>query len=94
MLISRPRTRSSATTGHARLLPSVERPLSELVLVATGDVVLAFKDGAAFDALSGQEWVFEVARFVREVESWRSSARARSAEAPERPALVAGGSSP
>lgn len=77
-----------------RLLPSVERPLSELVLVATGDVVLAFKDGAAFDALSGQEWVFEVARFVREVESWRSSARARSADAPERPALLAGGSSP
>jgi DNA-binding transcriptional MerR regulator len=77
-----------------RLLPSVERPLSELVLVATGDVVLAFKDGAAFDALSGQEWVFEVARFVREVESWRSSARARSADAPEQPALQAGGSSP
>ena len=46
------------------LLPTVSRPLSQLVLVATGDVVLAFKDGTAFDALSGQEWVFEVARFA------------------------------
>jgi len=45
-----------------RMLPSVEKPLTELVLVATGDVVLAFKDGTAFDALSGQEWVFEVGR--------------------------------
>jgi DNA-binding transcriptional MerR regulator len=59
-----------------KLLPSVKRPLAELVLVATGDVVLAFRDGAAFDAISGQEWVFEVARFQREVEEWRRSAAA------------------
>jgi len=74
-----------------RMLPSVEKPLTELVLVATGDVVLAFKDGTAFDALSGQEWVFEVARFVREVESWRGSTRARTAASPRRPALLADG---
>lgn len=72
-----------------QLLPSVEKPLAELVLVATGDVVLAFKDGTAFDALSGQEWVFEVARFVREVESWRGSARSRTATQARRPALLA-----
>ena len=67
-------------------LPAVDRPLTELVLVATGDVLLAFKDGTAFDAISGQEWVFEVAAFQREVEAWRrsteaadSSRRARSA---------------
>lgn len=58
-----------------RLLPNVKRPLAELVLVATGDVVLAFRDGAAFDAISGQEWVFEVARFQREVEVWKRSTR-------------------
>lgn len=58
-----------------RLLPTVREPLAELVLVATGDVVLAFKNGAAFDALSGQEWVFEVARFQREVEDWRVATR-------------------
>jgi len=56
-----------------RMLPTVERPLAELVLVATGDVVLAFRDGTAFDALSGQEWVFEVAKFQREIEEWKRS---------------------
>jgi DNA-binding transcriptional MerR regulator len=59
-----------------RTLPTVQRPLAELILVATGDVLLAFKDGTAFDALSGQEWVFEVATFQREVEDWRSSTAA------------------
>jgi len=56
-----------------RILPTVERPLAELVLVATGDVVLAFRGGTAFDAVSGQEWVFEVAQFQREIESWKRS---------------------
>jgi hypothetical protein len=45
--------------------------------------VLAFRDGAAFDAISGQEWVFEVARFQREVEAWkRSTAAVRSSQKP------------
>lgn len=61
-----------------KTLPTVERPLAELVLVATGDVVLVFRDGTAFDAISGQEWVLEVARFQREVERWRRSVRATS----------------
>jgi len=62
-----------------QLLPQVERPLAEVVLVATGDVVLAFREGAAFDAATGQEWVFEVAQLQREVEAYeagRGSARA------------------
>ena len=63
-----------AIVALRRVLPSVRRPLSELVLVATGDVVLAFRDGIAFDAVSGQEWVFEVARFEREVDAWKRSA--------------------
>ena len=54
-----------------RMLPQVERPLAELTLVATGDIVLVFHDGAVFEAVSGQEWVFEVARFQREVDAWR-----------------------
>ena len=53
------------------LLPQVGRPLSELVLVATGDVVLVFRDDTVFEAVSGQEWVFEVAAFEREVSSYR-----------------------
>jgi DNA-binding transcriptional MerR regulator len=63
-----------------RILPAIRRPLSELVLVATGDVVLVLRDGAAFEALSGQEWIVEVARFRREVEAAlpaRSERRAR-----------------
>lgn len=67
--------RIRASIGALRkILPTVQRPLAELVLVATGDVVLVFRDGAAFDAISGQEWVFEVAKFRREVEAWRRSA--------------------
>ena len=58
------------------ILPTVRRPLAELVLVATGDVVLAFRDGTVFDAISGQEWVFEVARFQREVDAWGRSVEA------------------
>ena len=74
-----------------RLLPTVPRPLSQLVLVATGDVVLAFRDGTAFDAVSGQEWVFEVARFVREVEVWKQAARTEAANEPPVLALGASG---
>jgi hypothetical protein len=59
-----------------KLLPSVHQPLAELVLVATGDVVLVFREGAAFDAVSGQEWVFEVAQLVREIDAWRDDVAA------------------
>ena len=54
-----------------RSLPNVEQPLVELVLVATGDVVLVVRGGTAFEAISGQEWVFEVAQLQREIEAWR-----------------------
>jgi DNA-binding transcriptional MerR regulator len=73
----------SSIDALKKLLPSVKRPLSELVLVATGDVVLAFHEGAAFDAISGQEWVFEVARFQREIDAWRrANAEVRKARNP------------
>ena len=73
----------SSILALQKLLPNVKRPLAEMVLVATGDVVLAFRDGAAFEAISGQEWVFEVARFQREVEAWKRSAAAlRSSRKP------------
>ena len=54
------------------MLPNINRPLSALTLVATGDVVLVLHDGAAFEAISGQEWVFEVARFERELADWQA----------------------
>jgi DNA-binding transcriptional MerR regulator len=54
------------------VFPQVGRPLSELVLVATGDVVLVFQEDTVFEAITGQEWVFAVADFQREVNAYRS----------------------
>lgn len=34
--------------------------------MATGDVVLVLRSGAAFDALTGQEWILQVADLERE----------------------------
>ena len=51
-----------------RYLPNSDRPLVELSLVVTGDVVLVFHGERAFDALTGQEWVFPVAELATEVE--------------------------
>jgi len=51
-----------------RILPEVQKPLSELVLVATGDLVLVLHQGSTFEAVSGQEWIFEVSQLQREVE--------------------------
>jgi len=51
-----------------RFLPSADRPLVELSLVVTGDVVLVFHGERAFDALTGQEWVFPIAELAAEVE--------------------------
>jgi DNA-binding transcriptional MerR regulator len=66
--------RIRASIGALRkILPTVKRPLAELVLVATGDVVLVFREGMAFDAVSGQEWVFEIAEFQAEVDAWQRS---------------------
>ena len=62
------------------LFPRVGRPLGELVLVATGDVVLVFQDGTVFEAITGQEWVFPVAEFEREVIAYRSSGQSLSGQ--------------
>ena len=70
--VSVQRIRKSIRTLR-RILPTVRRPLAEVILVATGDVVLAFQDGTAFEAVSGQEWIFEVAQFQREIEEWKHS---------------------
>jgi DNA-binding transcriptional MerR regulator len=72
----------SSIQALRRMLPKVERPLSELTLVATGDVVLVFHQGSVFEAVSGQEWVFEVAQFERELEAWRGLHAARPVRRP------------
>jgi DNA-binding transcriptional MerR regulator len=70
------------------VFPQVGRPLSELVLVATGDVVLVFQEDTVFEAISGQEWVFAVADFEREVSAYRRSRHSdrRSDQSQEEPA--------
>lgn len=71
------------------LFPQVGCPLGELVLVATGDVVLVFRDGTVFEAVSGQEWIFPVADFEREVTAYRSKrsgVNRRDASLPATPA--------
>ena len=55
-----------------RLLPTIKRPLAELTLVATGDVVLVFYEGTVFEAISGQQWIVEVAEVQRAVNKWRA----------------------
>ena len=49
-------------------LPTLERPLTELSLIATGDIILVLHEGSAFEALSGQEWIFPIARMQRDIE--------------------------
>lgn len=49
-------------------LPQAQQPLVELSLVVTGDVVLVFHGEQAFDALTGQQWVFPIADLAEEVE--------------------------
>lgn len=52
----------------SRFLPNTNTPLQELSLVATGDVVLVLRSDAAFDALTGQEWILHVADLEREAQ--------------------------
>ncbi|MBI3611113.1 MAG: MerR family transcriptional regulator [Nitrospirae bacterium] len=53
-----------------RLLPTIKRPLAELTLVATGEMVLVFYEGTVFEAVSGQEWIVEVAEVQQAVDKW------------------------
>ena len=65
--VSLQRLRNSIAT-LIQLLPDIKTPLTELSLVATGDVVLIFHQGAAFEALSGQEWILPIAQLQRNIE--------------------------
>ncbi len=54
-----------------QFLPATDKPLQELSLVATGDVVLVLHGRGAFDALTGQEWILEVADIARRAQGVR-----------------------
>ncbi len=53
-----------------KILPSIKRPLVELTLVATGDLVLVFYQDTAFEAVSGQQWIIHVAEIETEALRW------------------------
>lgn len=52
-------------------LPHCRAPLSELSLVVTGEVILVLHRDTAFEALSGQEWIYPVAELARDAERIR-----------------------
>jgi len=58
-----------------KILPSIKRPLAELTLVATGDLVLVFYQSTAFEAVSGQQWIINVAEIESEALRWIQHSR-------------------
>ncbi len=58
-------------TALTHFLPSCKAPLTELSLVVTGDVILVLHRDTAFEALTGQEWIYPVAELMREAERSR-----------------------
>ena len=70
-------------TSLTSFLPSCTTPLTELSLVVTGDVILVLHRETAFEALTGQEWIYPVAELAREAE------RSRGIREPEQNLLFA-----
>ena len=68
-------------TSLTNFLPSCTAPLTELSLVVTGDVILVLHRDTAFEALTGQEWIYPVAELARE------AARSRGIREPEQSQL-------
>jgi len=61
--VSVQRTRKSISCLR-KFLPSIKTPLNELTLVVNGEVILVLHQGAVFEAISGQEWIFPVAELL------------------------------
>jgi len=77
----------------SRLLPTVRRPLVDLTLVASESVVLVIYEETAFEALTGQQWIIDVAALARDVERYlrRRGPPSREAAAEEKPHRSASG---
>ena len=52
------------------VLPKIKRPLNELTLVATDEVILVFYENTAFEAITGQQWILELGEVERDIEKW------------------------
>ncbi|NOX91220.1 MAG: MerR family transcriptional regulator [Gammaproteobacteria bacterium] len=70
-------------TSLTHFLPTCTTPLTELSLVATGDMILVLHRETAFEALTGQEWIYPVAELERE------AAKSRGVVEPEQKELFA-----
>ncbi len=66
-----------------RFLPTCKAPLHELSLVATGDIILVLHGDTAFEALTGQEWIFPVAELEMEISRLRQAGPQQAALFPE-----------
>ena len=51
-----------------QLLPEVKYPLSELSIVASGETILVFHQGSAFEVISGQEWIIDIAKLNQQAQ--------------------------
>ncbi len=65
-----------------RYLPSLQHPLAEISLVATGDVIVVLHGEHAFEALSGQQWIFPIARMEQEIRRLESRSGSRRGSPP------------
>ena len=72
--VSLQRIRKSVSSLQ-EILPSIKRPLAELTLVATGDLVLVFYQDSAFEAVTGQQWIIHVAEIESEALRWKRQAQ-------------------
>jgi len=62
-------------TSLLNFLPTCKEPLAELSLVATGDVMLVLHQNAAFEALTGQEWILPIAELQEEAQYWKTGSQ-------------------
>jgi DNA-binding transcriptional MerR regulator len=73
------------------ILPTIKKPLVELTLVATGDVVLVFYEDTVFEAITGQEWLLDIADVQRDIDRWQRRVsrvrRFRRVASPDFPAV-------
>lgn len=67
-------------TSLINFLPACAAPLTELSLVATGDMILVLHRETAFEALTGQEWIYPVAELEREAAQSRGIAEPEQAD--------------
>jgi len=60
-------------TKLIKLLPEVKYPLSELSIIANGESILVFHQGSAFEVITGQEWIVDIAKLDQQAQASKIS---------------------